>query len=607
MNIYIRFFHILCSCLILFLPSSLKAQLPSCEDPACDEYRVGSAEVTFAGVRYNYPQPGQSTWYYCICSGRRPSISHVVFNLCEEITQDDILDAGTWDGDVNNLHSEGGNPSFGRDNSTNGKIGLKFDQNFRDNECRKYYFTLNKNYEQGKLYFISKAGNDYKRKKVCGPDKGCDIEDDLGDDDDDDDDDNDDDDDDDDDDDHCNIRKIRLDREPECERGDRYDVCLIVEGRGLPARPNRYLKVLVNLELATVTHYEKFDNGRKLRICLSGVRNRGREDVKIGLQLKRRCLYWERNVYDEPTCEDDDTPIEERCRISNVSLIGEPECQGEEHYGICLFVEGENLPSEPSRDLKVVVDHQPREISSYDVVDGGLRICLDELPKNGTQDVEVFVQPNSTCSYTARELYDEPSCRQIDSRCYLTGIELEYGRCHNNGTYDACFRVYGEYLPENFDSAKVVIKNQPYSIIAITDIDGGKLVCVRGVINEERDSVEVFIRLQEECSWTEWALYDEPDLNCGGRQSLDQDFLNDSDPSLLVYPNPSNGQFQLIVDNIGVSTIEIITINGERIYRQDVEMQTEVSIDLSQFNEGLYLVRLVGDGFTDIRRILIQE
>lgn len=143
--------------------------LPSCESPACEEAIVGNDAVTFAGVRYDYPAQGQSTWYYCVCSGASPAISHVNFQFCSDVGSDQILDAGTWGATANDLSSNSGIPVIGPDRSTDGAFVLKFDQGFSDNACRNYYFTLSSNYEVVDTRFVSKAGPGYDEGTICGP------------------------------------------------------------------------------------------------------------------------------------------------------------------------------------------------------------------------------------------------------------------------------------------------------------------------------------------------------------------------------------------------------------------------------------------------------
>lgn len=133
---------------------------------------VGNDEINFIEVRYNYPSPGESTWCYEIKSGRQPAISHVLWELnldCLEIT-----DAGTWDGvNKDNRTSGGGVPVIGEDGST-GRVGLKFDQGFADNEIRYYYFTVDGNYAPDEnITIISKGGNGFDEALITGPSASC--------------------------------------------------------------------------------------------------------------------------------------------------------------------------------------------------------------------------------------------------------------------------------------------------------------------------------------------------------------------------------------------------------------------------------------------------
>ncbi|MCA1764555.1 MAG: HYR domain-containing protein, partial [Flavobacteriales bacterium] len=140
----------------------------SCQ--ANDAISIGNDEVTFAGVRYDYPQPGQSTWYYCVESGSSPALSHFNFGL-SEICIDDYVAAGIWSNNGDNLGG-GGSPSYGVDGST-GFFGLKFDQGFNSGESRQYYFTVEGNFLIGSIDGISKGGSDFDVASIPGPITSC--------------------------------------------------------------------------------------------------------------------------------------------------------------------------------------------------------------------------------------------------------------------------------------------------------------------------------------------------------------------------------------------------------------------------------------------------
>lgn len=133
---------------------------------------VGNDEINFIGVRYNYPTPGESTWYYQVTSGSRPAISHVLWELnlgCLMVTK-----AGTWDGvNQDSLNDGAGIPVIGLDPPT-GHTGLKFDQGFQEGETRYYFFTVNGNYLQDEnITVVSKGGNGFDQGLIIGPAASC--------------------------------------------------------------------------------------------------------------------------------------------------------------------------------------------------------------------------------------------------------------------------------------------------------------------------------------------------------------------------------------------------------------------------------------------------
>lgn len=135
---------------------------------------IGNDTVYFDGVRYDYPIAGQSTWYYCVESGRRPAISHVTYdlNLTGEGGCQTIADQGTWGATQNDLNSGAGIPVTGNDPRTS-IYGLKFDQGFNDNESRNYYFTMNGNLVSEDITLATKAGRGFDVGLISGPSSTC--------------------------------------------------------------------------------------------------------------------------------------------------------------------------------------------------------------------------------------------------------------------------------------------------------------------------------------------------------------------------------------------------------------------------------------------------
>lgn len=141
----------------------------------------GSHQLTFKEVRYDFPNQGQSTWFYTVKSVGPPAISHLVFELpCPDLM---ILDAGMWDGkNTSNLTSGAGQPVPGNfpaapthNPPTNTSHSLKFDLGFGENQTRHYYFTVNDNYAAENIRVKPKAGPGFGIGHLPGPSASCEI------------------------------------------------------------------------------------------------------------------------------------------------------------------------------------------------------------------------------------------------------------------------------------------------------------------------------------------------------------------------------------------------------------------------------------------------
>jgi hypothetical protein len=72
-----------------------------------------------------------------------------------------------------------------------------------------------------------------------------------------------------------------------------------------------------------------------------------------------------------------------------------------------------------------------------------------------------------------------------------------------------------------------------------------------------------------------------------------------------VYPNPSSGKFYVqLTPDVYKGNIEVRSISGALIYSSEIKSAHE--IDLSGFAEGVYLLQVNTDEYTDVRRIILQ-
>lgn len=139
----------------------------------CDDnfVQIGSYHIEFVGVEYDYPEEGQSTWYYTVFATSGKDISHVTFPLNKHCI--DVVDSGVWGETMDDLFSGMGKPNVGKDPKA--KIwGMKFDEGVDSGEEQNYYFTLDQNLAVEAVAEVAiKAGRPFYKGIVCGPSPEC--------------------------------------------------------------------------------------------------------------------------------------------------------------------------------------------------------------------------------------------------------------------------------------------------------------------------------------------------------------------------------------------------------------------------------------------------
>ncbi|MDD5151897.1 MAG: T9SS type A sorting domain-containing protein, partial [Flavobacterium sp.] len=72
-----------------------------------------------------------------------------------------------------------------------------------------------------------------------------------------------------------------------------------------------------------------------------------------------------------------------------------------------------------------------------------------------------------------------------------------------------------------------------------------------------------------------------------------------------IYPNPSNGEFNISFDNSkGNFSIEIYSLIGQKVYEK--ENTTNKTISVPNLQKGIYLVRITKDSNSTIKKIEIN-
>jgi hypothetical protein len=78
---------------------------------------------------------------------------------------------------------------------------------------------------------------------------------------------------------------------------------------------------------------------------------------------------------------------------------------------------------------------------------------------------------------------------------------------------------------------------------------------------------------------------------------------------ISFFPNPNDGQFKLQIDNVTAlnSTIEVVSINGQIVYTENLNINGSLSKDINlNVEKGLYFVRLINDNGVKVEKLIIK-
>jgi len=82
-------------------------------------------------------------------------------------------------------------------------------------------------------------------------------------------------------------------------------------------------------------------------------------------------------------------------------------------------------------------------------------------------------------------------------------------------------------------------------------------------------------------------------------EPLENEIMAFSEPSMTAYPNPVSSQLTIDLENILTTNTELRIFNsvGQQIHLQalDQELQQRVQLDVSQYEDGIYLISIDGD------------
>ncbi len=80
---------------------------------------------------------------------------------------------------------------------------------------------------------------------------------------------------------------------------------------------------------------------------------------------------------------------------------------------------------------------------------------------------------------------------------------------------------------------------------------------------------------------------------------------------MKVYPNPSNGSFDVSLENVPEKalTLQVVSVDGKVVFSQDLEVSSdlyETHVDMGTVAAGVYYVKVSGNDYNEIQKVTIQ-
>ena len=61
---------------------------------------------------------------------------------------------------------------------------------------------------------------------------------------------------------------------------------------------------------------------------------------------------------------------------------------------------------------------------------------------------------------------------------------------------------------------------------------------------------------------------------------------------LKLYPNPTSNSLTISNDDFAIESVQVINLQGQVLYKSNALNQNEVTIDLSNYSNGMYFVNV---------------
>lgn len=411
----------------------------------------------------------------------------------------------------------------------------------------------------------------------------------------------------------CEITDIMV-SSTTCNAGVSYDICFEITGTNLPDPGDATPVLTIDGQVVAATYSM---SGGSYYVCADDVNEIGGA-IPASFSVETDCSI--EFTFADPGCP----TTRPDCDITDMYLLS-TECNPDGSYDACFEIYGQNLPAtgDPANGFKMFIDGDEVTPSSYGFDGSRYTVCVDNIQEIG--NVEAFFAVQNGCTKTFN--YDAPSCGG-SGPCDVTDFQLRTNNptpCNADGSHDLKLKVFGTGLPATMDpSAKVVIDGTEYAIASYSQNANGSVNIRVNNITINSSMPNVFVQIAPGCTWNINDMYTKPtncrvagDLSYGidrfdrntseytldlkklskttiiGSKKVVEEASGSISITNVVYPNPTSGKFTISGKGYEQAKYLVVNIMGQILKRGQIVNFNDETVDLSEAENGVYIVRIL--------------